>query len=207
MGNRCQSLQLCCVATKILCYQFCCCCLHEKKISKKNIDILMLGLRGVGKTHMLATLLNEPTDSIRPTDGFSMKDVLLETTIFHIKELGGSDKIRPYWSHYMNQAHGMIYLMNCEDGLDDETSFTQNKDIIESVMSNPSVNNIPLLVIVKTNIENGLSVDYIIEKLNLEITCSNTTFLVSFIREDLEGLKHVFERFSDLITGKVSNLD
>lgn len=39
-------------------------------------------------------------DAPTPTNGFSIKAVQLDRVIFNVKELGGSDKFRPYWDKY-----------------------------------------------------------------------------------------------------------
>ena len=44
-----------------------------------------------------------------------MKDVCLSNSIIHMKEVGGSEKIRPYWSHYMNDSDGVIFVLDGTD--------------------------------------------------------------------------------------------
>lgn len=202
MGNKCFSCQLCCAASKIICYQFCCCCLHEKKTPKTNISVLMVGLKGVGKSHLLSLLCNETTEIIQPTNGFSMKDILLEMSILHVKELGGSEKIQPYWTHYMDNSQGVIYVL---DGtkINDNEILEKNRDVLERVLEDDKMQNVPLLVTV-TRLEShdelhDILRQNIVDKLELN-SLSERKFMVAFVK-DMSQFKNVLEEFSSAITG------
>ena len=62
--------------------------------------MLCVGLSGAGKSTILALLAGETTDKLEPTMGFAIKAFNGPTATFHIKELGGAEKIRPYWNKY-----------------------------------------------------------------------------------------------------------
>jgi len=74
-----------------------------------------LGLSGAGKSTLLAQLAGESAAGLTPTMGFSIKPVSTPSTLFHIKELGGSEKIRPYWNMYYSDVDGMVHVKTVAD--------------------------------------------------------------------------------------------
>ncbi|XP_066933503.1 ADP-ribosylation factor-like protein 3 [Clytia hemisphaerica] len=203
MSGRCLQCQLCCAVSRILCYQFCCCCMHEKTDPKQEIDILMLGHQNVGKTHLLATLCNEATDEIESTNGFSMKDIVLEKTILHVKELGGSPKIIPYWEHYFStKQSGIIYIIDGKT-LEKKQKCDENCDTLKKILSNHNLQNIPLIVFVsKLESNTTESLEEITAILELKDICNEPKrdFLVEFAF-DTDHTRVALERFVSLIVG------
>ena len=70
--------------------------------------MLCLGLGGAGKSTILAALAGEDTNCIVPTMGFCIKTFYGETASFTVKELGGDEKIRPYWSKYFDEYEAIV---------------------------------------------------------------------------------------------------
>lgn len=69
------------------------------------------GLSGTGKTTVLSSLCGEENSNPEPTNGFAIKAAQLDQVIFNVKELGGSDKFRPYWDKYYNaEVDGLVRL-------------------------------------------------------------------------------------------------
>lgn len=62
----------------------------------------------MGKSTLLSTLAGEPSDNLQPTMGFAIKAVLMSRSILNIKELGGSDRIRPYWDKYYSGHEAVV---------------------------------------------------------------------------------------------------
>ena len=92
------------------CCQKCCCCIKPPPEPKPEFSVLCLGLSGAGKSTLLSLLAGEPMDDVQPTMGFAIKAVLTNRSILNIKELGGSDRIRPYWSKYYSGHEAVVSL-------------------------------------------------------------------------------------------------
>ena len=73
--------------------------------------MLCLGFSGAGKSTLLSVLAGEPTDDLQPTLGFAIKAVLTSRGILNVKELGGSDRIRPYWDKYYDGHEAVVSYM------------------------------------------------------------------------------------------------
>eukprot|EP01126_Amoeba_proteus_P054105 TRINITY_DN6631_c0_g1_i1.p1 TRINITY_DN6631_c0_g1~~TRINITY_DN6631_c0_g1_i1.p1 ORF type:complete len:146 (-),score=17.21 TRINITY_DN6631_c0_g1_i1:12-449(-) len=75
----------------------------------------MLGLDASGKTTILYKLkLGEIVTTI-PTIGFNVEDVNYSSTTFTIWDVGGPDKIRPLWRHYIDGASAVIFVVDSHD--------------------------------------------------------------------------------------------
>ena len=76
---------------------------------KPEFSVLCLGLSGVGKTSLLCQLAGEPLpEEPEPTAGFSIKHCALSSAIFQVKELGGTEKLRTYWSMYYSNLDAIV---------------------------------------------------------------------------------------------------
>lgn len=94
----------------------CPCCFQRPPPDKPEVSVLCLGMGGSGKSTLLALLAGETPHNIEPTMGFSIKAFNNSTASFHIKELGGADSIRPYWSKYY-EGHDAIVSLYLSDFL------------------------------------------------------------------------------------------
>ena len=207
MSGRCLQCQFCLAVSRIICYQFCCCCFHKKKEPKQEIDVIMLGHQNAGKSHLLAMLCNESISEIAPTDGFSMKDILLDTSILHIKELGGSPKIIPYWKHYFNQNQSaIIYIVNGKT-LEKKDSCDRNCATLRDVLCDENLKNIPLLVLItRLNEESSESLDEVTAILELKDICCETDreFMIDFVG-DIEHTQAALGQLVAKIIGHNTN--
>ena len=89
--------------------------------------MLCIGLKGVGKSSLLACTAGENTQGsdVQPTNGervttppsevslfrcagFSIKALLLSRAVLNVKELGGGEKIRPYWNKYYSGHEAIV---------------------------------------------------------------------------------------------------
>ncbi len=89
-----------------------CCpwCVTQPQAPKPEFSVLCLGLSGAGKSTLMTMLTGEADKEevseagapprAGPTMGFSITTFPGPTATLHIKELGGMDRIRPYWSKY-----------------------------------------------------------------------------------------------------------
>lgn len=163
----------------------------------------MVGHQNAGKSHLLATLCNESTSEITSTDGFSMKDIVLDTSILHVKELGGSTKIIPYWKHYFSQNQsGIIYIVNGKT-LEIKDNCDRNCATIREVLCDENLKNIPLLVLITQSEEqNSENLDEVTAILELKDICmeTNREFIIDFAG-DLERTKETLGKLVKKITG------
>ncbi|XP_066372367.1 uncharacterized protein [Miscanthus floridulus] len=72
----------------------------------------MLGLDAAGKTTILHRLHVGEVLSTVPTIGFNVEKVNVAFTVWGV---GGQDKLRPLWRHYLSNSDALIYVVDSTD--------------------------------------------------------------------------------------------
>lgn len=75
----------------------------------------MLGLDGAGKTAIYNKLC-EIDKPLKPTGGFNTKKLTVND-VFKIDlwEIGGAEKIRPYWKKYLKNIDGIVFVVDTSE--------------------------------------------------------------------------------------------
>ncbi|XP_078075529.1 ADP-ribosylation factor-like protein 15 isoform X4 [Mustelus asterias] len=111
---------------------------------RTEYDVVCVGLTGSGKSSLLTQLCSESTDSIIPTTGFSIKAVPFQNAILNVKELGGADNIRKYWSRYYQGSQGVVFVLDSASSEDDlETA----RNELHSALQHPQLCTLPFLIL------------------------------------------------------------
>ena len=124
---------------------------------------LMVGLDAAGKTTILYKLnLGEYVLTI-PTLGFNVENVENGNVKFQIWDVGGQDKLRRLWKHYYNNTHGIIYVIDSSDLNRVDEAINE----LKVVLSNNTMNNIPLLIYAnKQDIKGSITDTEILHKIS-----------------------------------------
>ncbi|XP_075243524.1 ADP-ribosylation factor-like protein 3 [Convolutriloba macropyga] len=97
--------------------------------SLKECRLLLLGLDNAGKTTILKYVANEePT--VTPTQGFNIKSVQNGGLKMNVWDIGGQQKIRPYWRNYFQDTDVLIYVVDSHDRLRLEESAAEFSEIL-----------------------------------------------------------------------------
>mmetsp|Transcript_48568 Transcript_48568/g.140728 ORF Transcript_48568/g.140728 Transcript_48568/m.140728 type:complete len:212 (-) Transcript_48568:7-642(-) len=89
---------------------------------------LFLGLDRAGKTAILRRLFNESAvDGYQPTQGVNTKSNVTgdPPTEFMALEVGGQESVRPHWCHFLDRAHGLVYVIDASDASRAEESLAE----------------------------------------------------------------------------------
>ena len=89
--------------------------IKDARTQEQNLTILILGLDNAGKTCVLRKFSREPIESVKPTTGFQIKTVKYDDSNLNLKEVGGAEGIRPYWTHYIDSSDGLIWVVDSSD--------------------------------------------------------------------------------------------
>ena len=77
---------------------------------------MMVGLDAAGKTTILYKLkLGEVVKTI-PTIGFNVETVEYNNINFNVFDIGGQEKIRQLWKHYVECSDAIIFVIDSNDG-------------------------------------------------------------------------------------------
>ncbi|KAH9909000.1 P-loop containing nucleoside triphosphate hydrolase protein [Xylariomycetidae sp. FL2044] len=131
-----------------------------------EMDVTMIGLQNAGKTSLLRVLSGSEftIDSI-PTVGFNMKRLQRGHVTLKCWDLGGQPRFRPMWERYCRGVNAIVFIVDIAD----MSCLEQAKEELHSLMSQPSLEGIPLLVLGnKSDLPDKLSVDELIDALDLK---------------------------------------
>lgn len=137
--------------------------LKKFKQGEKNKRILLLGLKGVGKTCLLKRFAGEEIENVCPTFGFNVRKVENPEN-FAFWDLGGSPEIIVYWQCYYNETAGVIWVIDssCRYNLESD------KDLLHTTLSDPLLSSVPLLILNnKQDLHNSMTVSQIKDYYNL----------------------------------------
>ncbi|XP_026885421.2 ADP-ribosylation factor-like protein 15a [Electrophorus electricus] len=87
-------------------------CCKSYPTPRPEYDVVCIGLSGAGKTSLLSRLCSEDINDIVPTTGFSIKAVPFPNAVLNVKELGGADNIKKYWSRYYQGSQGVVFVLD-----------------------------------------------------------------------------------------------
>ncbi|KAF2848205.1 ADP-ribosylation factor family protein [Plenodomus tracheiphilus IPT5] len=131
-----------------------------------EMDITMIGLQNAGKTSLLRVLAGGEftVDSI-PTVGFNMKRVQKGHVTLKCWDLGGQPRFRSMWERYCRGVNAIVFIVDSAD----KEALPVAREELMLLLEKPALEGIPLLVLGnKSDLPNKLSVDELIEALNLK---------------------------------------
>ncbi|KAJ8380461.1 hypothetical protein SKAU_G00012390 [Synaphobranchus kaupii] len=111
---------------------------------RPEYDVVCIGLTGAGKTSLLSRLCSEVTDCIVPTTGFSIKAVPFQNAILNVKELGGAENIKKYWSRYYQGSQGVVFVL---DSASSEEDLEVARAELHSALQHPQLCTLPFLIL------------------------------------------------------------
>ena len=128
--------------------------ISEVREVEQDLTILVLGLDNAGKTSILRSFSRESLGSIKPTTGFQIKTQKYDSSTLNLKEVGGAAAIRPYWTHYIDNAQGLIWVVDSSD----RKRINDSKSELHKLLISPKLSDCPLLVLANKSDAGGMSV-------------------------------------------------
>ena len=132
----------------------------------KELEISIIGLQNAGKTTFVNTLSTGAfQDDTIPTIGFNHRTVKKGGVSIKMWDLGGQPRFRESWEKYCRTADVIIYIVDAADLGSIDISKTQ----LHQLLSWPSLNEIPLLILGNKNDLNGaLGEEELVKVMELE---------------------------------------
>ncbi|RYH31103.1 GTP-binding protein [archaeon] len=120
----------------------------------------------MGKTTLLYKMRqsHEEIETSIPTIGFNVETLKTKSNAYKCWDVGGCDKIRPLWRHYMTDLKLLIFMIDSNDveRLDDALQELKYMLMEESLLSTPV-----LLLANKQDLPRAQSAQAIVDKMNL----------------------------------------
>uniref|UniRef100_A0A8C4Z5V5 ADP-ribosylation factor-like protein 6 n=1 Tax=Gadus morhua TaxID=8049 RepID=A0A8C4Z5V5_GADMO len=88
-------------------------------ISKKEVNVLCLGLDNSGKTTIINHLkpTNTQAQDVVPTIGFNIEKFKTSTLSFTVFDMSGQTRYRNLWEHYYKESQAIIFVVDSGDKL------------------------------------------------------------------------------------------
>lgn len=182
-----------------LCFRALCC--KGPPPPRPEYDVVCIGLTGSGKTALLSHLCSESIENIVPTTGFSIKAVPFQNAVLNVKELGGADQIRKYWSRYYQGSQGVIFVLDSASSEDDlETA----RNEFHSALQHPQLCFLPFLILANHQDKPAArSVQEIKKYFELEPLARGKRWILQPCSlDDMNGIKDSFNQFIGVLEDK-----
>ncbi|NXQ20156.1 ARL14 protein, partial [Peucedramus taeniatus] len=150
--------------------------LQNAKPSVKGANILMLGLDSAGKSTLLYKFRSKDVFITMPTIGFNV-DMIEAGKDFTLTfwDVGGQKKMRELWSNFLEDAGGLLYVVDSSD----KRRLEESRREFELILKNESMKNVPVVVLAnKQDLPGALNAEEITRKLKMKKYCSDRNWYV-----------------------------
>jgi small GTP-binding protein len=137
----------------------------EMLLGIKKVTALILGLDQAGKTTILYKLKLGETVSTIPTIGFNVETVNYKKLEITCWDVGGMDKIRGLWVHYITGVQFLVYVVDCYD----EDRIAESSQELRKLLANDELKSSCLLIYAnKQDLPGAMNAQKVSEKLDLD---------------------------------------
>ncbi|KAI9092885.1 ADP-ribosylation factor family-domain-containing protein [Phlyctochytrium arcticum] len=144
--------------------------LYEQWTRKDLFYVIILGLDNAGKTTLLERIKSTFTgvpglspDKIAPTVGLNIGKVEVKNVQLQFWDLGGQKELHSIWEKYYSECHAIVFVVDATD----KERIEEVKNTFESVITNDSVEGVPVLMLAnKQDVSTSLQVHEIKEIFN-----------------------------------------
>ena len=147
--------------------------------TQRDVNIVVVGLEGSGKTSIITSLLGEDISLVSTTYGVNQDTLNVKGLSIGLTDLGGKEPFRKtLWKHYIEQADGLIYVV---DGT--KKAKLKEAELWFKQVCNWSKKDIPMLVLINTwdkNVSEKTILKIKESFLNIAYSCKDFTSIYCF---------------------------
>ncbi|XP_030543998.1 ADP-ribosylation factor 1-like [Rhodamnia argentea] len=173
--------------------------LAKRFLKKSALRILMVGLDASGKTTILHKLKLGEIVTTMPTIGFNVETVEYMDVNFNVWDIGGQDKIRPLWRHYIQNTQGLIFVVDSTD----RERIGEARSELHQILSEKELGDAALLVFAnKQDLPNAMHVTEVADKLALHSIGQRRWYIQGTSATSGQGLYQGLDWLHNNIPGK-----
>ncbi|KAE8913095.1 hypothetical protein PF005_g12575 [Phytophthora fragariae] len=163
--------------------------------------IMIIGLDAAGKTTLLYKIkLGEMVTTI-PTIGFNVETFEYKNIKFTAWDIGGQDKIRSLWKHYLSNNDAVIFVVDAAD----LERVDEAKQALHLIFEAEELANTKLLVYAnKQDQPNALSAAELRERMELSEATTNPAHVQPCVATTGDGIYEGLDWLSKALTGELS---
>ena len=174
-------------------------------LQKEEARILILGLDAAGKTTILYRMkLGEVVTTI-PTIGFNVETLVFQNLSLTVWDIGGRDKMRVLYRHYLANTHAFIYVVDSNDRERIEQAFEEMSRFLDE----DELRDCPVLILAnKQDLPNAMPADEVKNKLvsTIPTIVKRRLAVVPVTATTGEGLTEGFEWLVNQLQTKQSSV-
>lgn len=144
-------------------------------LSRNERRLLLVGLDNAGKTTVMYRLqLGKPVATV-PTIHFNVETIKFNKLTLHLWDVGGQDRLRPYWRHHYTGAQGIIYVVDSQDTKRLELAARE----LHGMLADAQLQDVAVLVLAnKQDADGALNPEEISKRMDLTTHCGSRPFKV-----------------------------
>ncbi|XP_030350774.1 ADP-ribosylation factor-like protein 14 [Strigops habroptila] len=149
---------------------------HTKHSTVKQANILMLGLDSAGKSKLLYKLKSNDVFLTIPTIGFNV-DMIETGKDFTLTfwDVGGQKKMREVWCNFLENADGLLYVVDSSD----KQRLEESKKEFVHILKNEFLKRVPVIMLAnKQDLPGALNAEEITRRFNMKKYCSDRNWYV-----------------------------
>nr|GMD18162.1 ADP-ribosylation factor [Ipomoea batatas] len=129
--------------------------------------------------------------------GFNVETLEYKNISFVVWDVGGEDKIRPFWRHYFQNTQGLIFVVDSND----RDRIIEARDELHRMLNEDELRDAVLLVFAnKQDLPNAMNASEITDKLGLHSLRQRKWFIQSTNATIGDGLYEGFDWFTSIIS-------
>ncbi|NXP02668.1 ARL14 protein, partial [Thinocorus orbignyianus] len=151
--------------------------IQSTKHSKvKQANILMLGLDSAGKSTLLYKFKYSDTFLTIPTIGFNVDMIETEKDFtLTVWDVGGQQKMRQVWCNFLENADGLMYVVDSSD----KRRLEESKKEFELLLKNECIKRVPIVMLAnKQDLPGALNAEEITRIFKMKKYCSDRNWYV-----------------------------
>ncbi|NXI48882.1 ARL14 protein, partial [Chloroceryle aenea] len=170
--------------------------LQNTKHSKaKQPNILMLGLDFAGKSTLLYKFKYNEVFLTSPTVGFNVDMIETEKDFtMTFWDVGGQQKMRQVWCNFLENADGVLYVVDSSD----KRRLEESKKEFALILKSEFLKNVPVVVLAnKQDLPGALNAEEITRRFHMKKYCSDRNWYVQpCCAVTGEGLSEALQRLT-----------
>ncbi|XP_010304826.2 ADP-ribosylation factor-like protein 14 [Balearica regulorum gibbericeps] len=149
---------------------------HTKHSKVKQANILMLGLDSAGKSTLLYKFKYNDVFLTIPTIGFNVDMIEIgKDFTLTFWDVGGQQKMRQVWCNFLENADGLLYVVDSSD----KRRLEESKKEFELILKNEFIKSVPVVVLAnKQDLPGALNVEEITRRFKMKKYCSDRNWYV-----------------------------
>ncbi|CAE6415175.1 unnamed protein product [Rhizoctonia solani] len=152
--------------------------------------MLMVGLGGAGKTTILQKLDIGEIVTTTPTAGFNVEPVQYKSAFFTAWDIRAQAQFRPFWSQYLKNAHGIIFVVDSND----HGRLSEAREELQRILMENELRGLPLLIFAnKQDLPDALNTPGIVDQLGLHSISPRKWFIQATCATSNDGIAEGFD--------------